>query len=244
MTPCSAPVHPAGRRRGPCCRRWRRLIHVPRRAPLVPRPTALSDEETAIWDWQLDVPGFSAEGQRRLRNATVLVTRVGGLGGPVAQQLCAAGVGKIILVHGGNLKPSDLNRQIIMHHDGLGAERASQAAARLRAFNPLVDVVAHPENISPENAEQFIDGVDVAVDAAPLFNERMALQAAAWKKNIPVVEAAMFATEAELTVTIPGETPCLRCLTPSIHQPGNGAFRYSVPSPPPRQHGRDGDGSN
>jgi len=182
--------------------------------PISAHPVQLTDEELAIWEWQLDIPGFSEEGQLRLRNSTVLVTRIGGLGGPVAQQLCAAGVGRIVLAHAGNLKSSDLNRQVLMHYAGLGQSRVEQAAARLRAFNPLVEVVPIAENISPENASRLLEGVDLAVDAAPLFSERMALQEAAWPRGIPIVEAAMFSMEAQLTVCIPGQTPCLRCLYP------------------------------
>ena len=183
-------------------------------SPLVQPGPVLSEEEAAIWDWQMDHPEFDQMGQRRLRNATVLVTRVGGLGGPVAQQLCAAGVGRLVLVHGGDLKHSDLNRQITMHYGGLGQSRVEQAAARLRAYNPLVEVVTVPENCSEANASRLLQGVDLAVDAAPLFVERMALQAAAWSAGIPVIEAAMYALEAELTVCIPGKTGCLRCQHP------------------------------
>ena len=167
-----------------CSPRFRGLGHAA--ALAAPGPARSTTEaEAAIWEWQLDVPGFSELGQRCFRNATVLVTRVGGLGGPVAQQLCAAGVGRLVLAHGGDLKPSDLNRQITMHHAGLGQSRIEQAVARLRAFNPLVEVVAVPENCSVDNAEALLSGVDVAVDAAPLFTERRALQAAGTETQHP-----------------------------------------------------------
>lgn len=190
------------------------MPRTPLRIPVAPGP-ALTDEERAIWEWQLDTTDFDGEvGQRRLRNATALVTRVGGLGSPVALELCAAGFGRIVLAHGGNLKPSDLNRQLAMHHAGLDQPRVSQAAARLRAFNPLVEVIEIPENCSPENAEAMLEGVDVAIDAAPLFEERLALQGAALPRGVPVIEAAMYDTEATLTTTIPGVSACVRCMHP------------------------------
>ena len=80
----------------------------------------LSDGERAIYAWQFGVPGFGEEGQQRLKGASVLVSRVGGVGGMVAYQLAAAGVGKLVLAHAGELRPDDLNRQLLMRHDGIG----------------------------------------------------------------------------------------------------------------------------
>src|SRR5215470_17562237 len=94
----------------------------------------LTDEDRAAYQWQMWVGGFGEEGQRRLKNAAVLVTRVGGVGGNLAQQLAAAGIGKLVLAHAGNLRPDDLNRQILFSPDGLEQPRAEQAARRLRAF--------------------------------------------------------------------------------------------------------------
>ena len=74
----------------------------------------LTEHEKAVYEWQTWVPEFGLEGQQCLKNATVLVSRLGGLGGVVAYELAAAGVGRLILAHAGNVKPSDLNRQLLM----------------------------------------------------------------------------------------------------------------------------------
>src|SRR5215831_15631424 len=95
----------------------------------------LSAEERAIYEWQLSVAGFNEEGQKSLRAATVLITRVGGLGGAVAYSLASAGIGRLILAHKGSVKPSDLNRQTLMTADWLGKSRVECAARRLREFN-------------------------------------------------------------------------------------------------------------
>ena len=83
----------------------------------------LTDEELATYEWQMWTPHFGAAGQEKLKSATVLVSRIGGVGGTLALQLAAAGVGKLILAHAGNLRPSDLNRQLLMSHAGLGHSR-------------------------------------------------------------------------------------------------------------------------
>src|SRR5207249_193795 len=115
----------------------------------------LTAEERAIYEWQLWVAGFGEEGQRRLKQARVLVSRCGGVGGHVALQLAAAGIGKLILAHAGNLRPSDLNRQVLMSHAALGSCRVEQAARRLQELNPRLEVEPVAENISEANVDRL-----------------------------------------------------------------------------------------
>ncbi len=175
----------------------------------------LSEEELATYEWQLDVPGFGASGQEKLKNATVLISRVGGLGSVVAYELAAAGVGKLILAHAGNIQPSDLNRQLLMTHDALGTSRVESASRRLNELNPRLEIEAIAENISESNAASIINRVDVVVDCAPLFEERMAMNNAVVKLRKPLIECAMYELQAQITTILPGKTPCLSCLHPN-----------------------------
>ena len=134
--------------------------------PNSPPPPALSDLERQVYEWQMWVTGFGEAGQRRLKGAAVFISRGGGVGGAVALELAAAGVGKIILAHAGNLKPSDLNRQILMSHDWLGRPRVECAAQRLRALNPRLEVVAVAENVSAANVARLVGQADVVADSA------------------------------------------------------------------------------
>jgi molybdopterin/thiamine biosynthesis adenylyltransferase len=174
----------------------------------------LTNEERSIYEWQMWVPGFGEAGQRKLKAATVLISRVGGLGGAVAYELAAAGVGRLILAHGGNLKPGDLNRQLLMTHDWLGKPRIESAARRLKELNPRLEIVAVGENISESNAARLVGQADVVVDAAPLFEERYLLNREAVRQGKPMVECAMYEMTAQVTTIIPGKTPCLACLCP------------------------------
>ena len=174
-------------------------------------PELLTDEERAIYEWQMLLPGFGETAQRRLKAASVLVSRVGGVGGAVALQLAAAGVGRLVLAHGGDLKPSDLNRQLLQRHERIGMPRMDSILEQLKALNPRLELVAVRENISSENASTLVQQADVVVDAAPLFSERFALNKAAVRHRKPMVESAMYAMEAQLTTIVPGKTPCLRC---------------------------------
>lgn len=180
----------------------------------MPTASELTAEERAVYAWQLPVSGFGEAGQRKLKGASVLVSRCGGLGGSVAYQLAAAGVGRLILAHGGNLRPSDLNRQLLMTWDWLGKPRIESAARRLRELNPRLEVVAVAENVSDANAAGLVGQADLVVDCAPLFEERFRLNREAVRQRKPMVECAVYELQAQLTTIIPGQTPCLQCLCP------------------------------
>ena len=176
----------------------------------------LTPDEGAIYEWQMWVPGVGEEGQRKLKGASVLVSRVGGLGGLVALELAAAGVGKLVLAHGGDLQPSDLNRQLLQTHDHIGKRRMDSIIRRLHDLNPRVEIVGVAENVSEANADLLVAQADIVVDAAPMFEERLALNDAAMRARKPMVECAMHTLEASVTTFIPGQTGCLRCYVPEV----------------------------
>ena len=175
----------------------------------------LTPEEKAVYEWQLGVAGFGEAGQEKLKAATVLVTRIGGVGGAAAYALAAAGVGRLILAHEGNVRPGDLNRQLLMTADGVGKPRVASAARRLLELNPRLEVEAVAENVSESNAERLVRGVDLIVDAAPLFKERFLLNREAVRQWKPMVDGAMYDFEVQVTTIVAGKGPCLACLTPS-----------------------------
>ncbi|MBT6849851.1 MAG: HesA/MoeB/ThiF family protein [Opitutae bacterium] len=174
----------------------------------------LTEEDRAIYEWQLDVAGFGEEGQEKLRNTTALVSRIGGLGGPIAFALAAAGIGKLILAHAGNLRKDDLNRQILMQWEGLGKPRVESAAKTLAAFNPKVEVEIHNENFSETNAATLVSKADVVFSSAPLFEERFLMNRECVRQNKPMVDCAMYSLEGHVMAIVPVQTPCLACLFP------------------------------
>ncbi len=176
----------------------------------------LTAEDRARYEWQMWTPGFGEAGQRRLKNATVLISRVGGVGGVAAYQLAAAGVGRLILAHGGSLRLNDLNRQLLMTTEWIGRPRIESAARRLRELNPDIEIITEDSNINTSNAARLAAMADLIIDAAPLFEERFELNHQSVLHGIPMVEAAVFGMELSLAVLHPPHTPCLRCLTPEI----------------------------
>jgi len=175
----------------------------------------LTDAERAVYEWQMWVPDFGEVGQTKLKHASVMISRVGGVGGLVAYQLAAAGVGKLVLAHAGLVRPSDLNRQLLMTHDWIGKPRIESIQRRLLELNPRMQIVAVDANVNAENVAELVSQADVVVDCAPMFAERFAMNKQAVVQRKPIVECAMYELEAQLTTVIPGQTACLRCLFPS-----------------------------
>lgn len=176
----------------------------------------LTEEERSVYEWQMWVPGVGEEGQRKLKAASVFVSRVGGLGGVVALELAAAGVGRLVLAHAGCLKPADLNRQLLQTHEHIGLPRMESIVRRLRELNPRCEVIGIAENVNDENAERLVGEADVIMSAAPMFQERLALNAAAFRARKPMVECAMHTLEATVTTFVPGHTGCLACYVPEV----------------------------
>jgi molybdopterin/thiamine biosynthesis adenylyltransferase len=163
---------------------------------------------------QIQLPGFGEEGQKRLKDSTAVVTGVGGLGGTVALYLAVAGVGKIILVRGGDLRLDDLNRQILMTNSWVGQPRVYKAKETLLNINPEIEIEAVNEFVTEENIDALVQQADIAFDCAFDFKERNFLNTACVRWGVPMVEAAMSGMDAYLTTIIPGETPCLSCIFP------------------------------
>lgn len=175
---------------------------------------SLTDEERERYQWQLWTPGFDEAEQGKLKAASVLISRCGGVGGTVALELAAAGLGRLIIAHGGELRRNDLNRQLLMTTDHIGLPRVDSAVRRLRELNPNVAVEGVPNNVSEANAASLVAGADIVVSAAPLFEERLLMNREAVRQCKPIVHCSMHDMEAMVMVTCPGQTACLACVTP------------------------------
>ena len=174
----------------------------------------LTPNEIERYRRQMMLPNFGELAQQRLKSATVLVTGVGGLGGTAALYLLVAGVGRLILVRGGDLRLDDMNRQILMTDDWVGKPRVFKAQETLKAINPDVQVEAVDEYITPENVDSLVQSADIALDCPHNFTERDLLNEACVRWRKPMLEAEMDRIQPYLTTIIPGETPCLSCLFP------------------------------
>jgi molybdopterin-synthase adenylyltransferase len=143
---------------------------------------------------------------------SALLIGVGGLGGPVALALAAAGVGRVVLVDEDAVETSNLNRQPLFGEADLGRRKAVTAAARLARLHPAVKVETHDARFGPDNAASLVQGVDVVVDASDNFATRFLANDTALTARRPLVHGGVLRYSAQFLTVMPGKTGCLRCL--------------------------------
>jgi adenylyltransferase/sulfurtransferase len=137
-------------------------------------------------------------GQARLRAAAVLVVGAGGLGVPVLQYLAGAGVGRLGIVDGDRLEPSNLHRQTWYALADCGREKATLAAERVRALNPDVHVETHAARLDTGNAERLVQGYDLVLDCSDNFSTKFLLNDVALRTGKPVLFASVYQYEGQL----------------------------------------------
>jgi molybdopterin/thiamine biosynthesis adenylyltransferase len=124
-----------------------------------------------------------------------------------------AGIGRLVLAHGGFVEAFHMNRMILASYDSIGRRSpAAPAAERIAALNPSVEVEVVEENVTDQTVDAMVGSVDVVLDCPPTFEERHLLNQACVRLGKPMIEAAMYGMEGYVTTIVPGRTPCLSCL--------------------------------
>lgn len=175
----------------------------------------LTPEDRTRYHRQMLLPPWDEQGQRALKNATVLVAGAGGLGSPVSIYLAVAGVGCIRIVDNDVPELSNLNRQILHGDADVGRPKVSSAADTLARLNPEIRIEPYQETISEENILDLAQGADIILDCMDNYQARFLLNHAALEKDIPLVHGAIWGLEGRVTTIVPGRSPCLRCLVPT-----------------------------
>lgn len=155
----------------------------------------LAPEEAAQYERQLALPHLGELGQRRLKNAQVLVAGAGGIGCPVVLTLAAAGVGTITIIDHDVVEASNLPRQLAFTHQDIGAPKASVAARAARERNRFVKIIDRPDRILPENAAQLVSNVDLVLDGTDDAATRLALHDAAFAAGVPYIWGTAVGTD-------------------------------------------------
>ena len=126
--------------------------------PLVEPAAELTVDEVRRYSRHLIIPDVGMTGQKRLKNAKVLVVGAGGLGSPALLYLAAAGVGTLGIVDFDVVDESNLQRQIIHGQSDIGKPKAESARESIAETNPLVDVIVHDERLDNDNVLEVFKG--------------------------------------------------------------------------------------
>jgi sulfur-carrier protein adenylyltransferase/sulfurtransferase len=188
------------------------------------RPAAelpqLTQEEILRYSRHLIIPDVGVEGQRRLKDARVLMVGAGGLGSPIGLYLAAAGVGRLGIVEADVVDVTNLQRQVLHGTKDVGRKKVESARDRIRDVNPHVEVVPHEAWLTSENALEIIAQYDLVVDGTDNFATRYLVNDACVLLGKPNVYGSIFRFEGQSTVFCTAEGPCYRCLYPEPPPPG------------------------
>jgi adenylyltransferase/sulfurtransferase len=183
----------------------------------------LTIDEVRRYSRHLIIPDVGMAGQKRLKNAKVLVIGAGGLGSPALLYLAAAGVGTLGIAEFDEVDESNLQRQIIHQQSDIGKSKAQSAKESVLETNPYVNVVLHEERLDNDNVMGVFEGYDLIVDGTDNFATRYMVNDAAYFLGIPYVWGSIYRFDGQASVfapTLAEDAPCYRCLYPEPPPPG------------------------
>lgn len=187
---------------------------------------SFSEDEVERYARHLVLSEIGGPGQQALARARVLIVGLGGVGGPAALYLAAAGVGTLGLIDDDHAALSNLQRQILFDTADIGRAKVEAGADRLTALNPHVAIETFAERINSANAADRVAGWDVVLDGTDDFAARFAVNAACVAHDIPLVSGALGRWDGQVGVF--GRRPCYRCLVPDIPPDAETCSRVGV----------------
>ncbi|KAF1809613.1 Molybdopterin-synthase sulfurtransferase [Eremomyces bilateralis CBS 781.70] len=189
-----------------------------------PRKNAwpLMPQEYKRYGRQLILPEIGLNGQLRLKNTSVLIVGVGGLGCPAAAYLAGAGVGTIGLVDGDIVEESNLHRQTLHTTEKVGMSKVDSATFYLKSLNPTIKYVSHRTHLNPQNAPDIFRHYDLVLDCTDNPASRYLISDLCVLLGKTLVSASALRMEGQLLILnypprAPGDSsggPCYRCVFP------------------------------
>jgi len=175
---------------------------------------ALTSEELVRYSRHLILPGVGSDGQRRLKQARVLLIGAGGLGSPTALYLAAAGIGHLGIVDGDVVDRTNLQRQILHGTGDIGRRKTESAGDRITDINPNVDLSTFDTVLTSANALEILADYDIVVDGTDNFQTRYLVNDACVILGKPNVYGSIIRFEGQASVFGHDGGPCYRCLFP------------------------------
>ena len=174
----------------------------------------MEDEELLRYSRQIMLPDIDIAGQEKLRDATVLVVGLGGLGSPAALYLAACGVGSLVLCDFDTVDLSNLQRQIVHSDARIGTNKAESAKIQLEQINPHTNITTITERLDEKGLSTAILDADLVLDCTDNFTTRFTINAACWAAHKPLVSGAAIGWEGHISVFDRNQSgsPCYQCL--------------------------------
>ncbi len=165
------------------------------------------------------------EGQGRLGSSSVAIIGCGALGTVLANNLCRAGIGRLVIADRDYIELNNLQRQILFDEDDIARRlpKAIAAAEKLHRVNSSTKVEALVEDINADGIESLVKDVDLVLDATDNFETRYLLNDVCVKYGRPWIYSGVIASYGVTMNIVPGDTPCLRCIFPEMPLPGTTA---------------------
>lgn len=163
---------------------------------------------------------LGAEGQARIRAATVAIVGCGALGTVQAETLARAGVGRLRIIDRDFVEWSNLQRQFLFEESDAAESlpKAVAAARRLARVNSEVTVEPMVADLTAANVEDLFEDVDLILDGTDNFETRFLINDAAVHREIPWIYGAAVGSYGIKLAIVPGVTACLRCVYPEAPQ--------------------------
>lgn len=181
-----------------------------------------SEQQMLRYARHIVLPEIGGVGQAKLLQSSVLIVGAGGLGSPLILYLAAAGIGRIGIVDDDRVDLSNLHRQIAHPTAHLGLAKTASAQRSALALNPDIDVIAHEERLSAENAEALLAPYDLIADGSDNFATRDIVHRTCFALKKPLVSAAVQGLEGQLSTYkahLGPPHPCYRCIFPDTPPP-------------------------
>ncbi|MBN1304296.1 MAG: molybdopterin-synthase adenylyltransferase MoeB [Anaerolineales bacterium] len=180
----------------------------------------LTHEEILRYSRHLLIPEVGLDGQKRLKNSSVLLIGTGGLGSPAALYLAAAGIGRIGLVDFDVVDPSNLQRQIIHGTSTVNHLKVESARSRMLDLNPDIQVEIHNQPFTSDNAFSIAAEYDLLIDGTDNFPTRYLTNDVCVLLGKPNVYGSIYRFDGQASVFYARKGPCYRCLFPEPPPPG------------------------
>jgi molybdopterin/thiamine biosynthesis adenylyltransferase len=194
----------------------------------------LTPQEQLRYSRQIMLKKIGEQGQLKLRNASVLIVGMGGLGNPVSMYLTAAGIGKIIIADGDTIDTTNLQRQVLFSEHDIDHNKADVAAEKLNNNNSDVNIEIVDEMLDEELCQFYIPQVDLVIDCSDNITTRYLVNRLCVEHKKPFIVGAATGFDGQQLVVDPrqNDSACYQCLFPTSEKaPANNCQNVGILGP-------------